>query len=451
MDNNLIAFSTDAENKGYKNLNYEGKPGSNSVTATWGDYNDSYAFDTSGLTNIDGKLYGTREQLDNIFAAPKTQVRGVANSQGVNVGYDRNNNPILNGQTISTNGMINNGGHWYGDQKQVQQIVNNAKPAEYVNPYDDQTNSLLKQLLNYKSFNYNPNQDKDLQTAMKFARVQAMQDAVERGQGNSTGMEWAASQAANNLIPQYRQQALDIYNADRGYLKDLLGEARTLKTVAADEYKMLEDLYNQKEQLHNDAIRLDREGALTTAEINQINAYIRQGDKKLELDEYNIKENLKLEKEKIKQTADQFTQQLNFDKEKFDEDKVRFWVQQQFEVNEADKNRALQILLTTGMVQTQYMADLLGVDVGTTTLDWLQNKWNEEVEKGKLDLAWSEYGLDETKYKDSKTPPGGDDGSGDDLLKPTETTEPKTIDLSNNPFFKNFYPGDKENAPKINI
>ena len=429
MDNNLIEFRTDAGNRGYKNLNYEGKPGSNSVTATWGDYNDSYAFDTSGLTNIDGKLYGTREQLDNIFAAPKSQVRGVATSQGVNVGYDRNNNPILNGQTISTNGMINNGGNWYGDQKQVQQIVDNVKPKEYVNPYDDQTNSLLRQLLNYKSFNYNPNQDKDLQTAMKFARVQAMQDAVERGQGNSTGMEWAAAQAANNLIPQYRQQALDIYNADRGYLKELLGEARALKTTAADEYKMLEDLYNQREQLHNDAIRTDieraategdlkyKEGTLandtreTTADINQgdrkldideratnaeieqgdrnldiyetkTNAEIEQGDRKLDIDEKYNDESLKLKAQEIankyeidvktlEQDADQFMQTLDFNKIQADRDEVYRWVLQQFEVNEKEKEKYMQEFLAIGKVVNQQMADVLGIPVGTTTVDFL--------------------------------------------------------------------------------
>jgi len=215
---NEFTFRGELEKQGAKDITWDGA--NNGVRATVGG--KSYFYDTSGLENRNGTLYGSAEQIKEVLKSPMQHVRNTAVSQGVDVN-NVGTKPYLNGQEISTDGMVLSGDNWYANGKALNGIIEGVKPKEYVSPYKDMGMDLLDELLNYKDFSYDPDNDENLQKDMGFAKRQAMRDAVNRGQGSSFGMEYAASSAANELIPKYRQQAYEEHQDGIDFLLDLMG------------------------------------------------------------------------------------------------------------------------------------------------------------------------------------------------------------------------------------
>ena len=179
-------------------------------------------FDTSNMTNNNGRLEGTQSDIDKMLKGGKAQVRQTGVNNGVWVGYDQNNNPTYNGQALDTTGMVNVDGRWYGNGDYVNQMAKTAA-NRYENPYQGTRDKLLDDLLNYKKYSYNPSEDESLENAMELARRAAMRSAVDRGVGNSSIAEYASAAAANQLIPQYEEKQYQRYLADRDYLGQLLG------------------------------------------------------------------------------------------------------------------------------------------------------------------------------------------------------------------------------------
>ena len=85
----------------------------------------------------------------------------------------------------------------------VQEVL---KVQDNYFPKIDKCEEELRGILD-REFEYDPDEDEELQDAMEFAKRQAMRDAVDRGQGNSFGAEYAASAAAEKLIPVYKEYA----------------------------------------------------------------------------------------------------------------------------------------------------------------------------------------------------------------------------------------------------
>ena len=206
------------EKRGISDISYDGA--TKKVTGTLNG--KRYAYDTSGLTNKDGSLYGTGEQINKVLGGGQRQLRDAAQQGGVSVGFDRFNNPMLNGTALSRNGLTNIGGNWYGDESYIDNAVEAAK-TRYKDPYETQRGNLLEQLMNYKKFAYDPQNDTQLLTAMELSRRQAQRDAENRGQGNSFGSDYASAAAAQALIPQYEEKAYERYIDGRNYLAQLLG------------------------------------------------------------------------------------------------------------------------------------------------------------------------------------------------------------------------------------
>lgn len=204
--------------RGISDISYDGA--TKKVTGTLNG--KRYAYDTSGLTNKDGSLYGTGEQINKVLNGGQRQLRDAAQQGGVSVGFDRFNNPMLNGTALSRNGLTNIGGNWYGDERYIDNAVEAAK-TRYKDPYETQRGNLLEQLMNYNKFDYNPQNDTQLLTAMELSRRQAQRDAENRGQGNSFGSDYASAAAAQALIPQYEEKAYERYIDGRNYLAQLLG------------------------------------------------------------------------------------------------------------------------------------------------------------------------------------------------------------------------------------
>ena len=205
-------------NKGYTNVTYI--PNTAGVTAAKDGM--TYYFTPTGLTNYNGTLIGTNDQISGIIDNSMRQVRQTGNDAGIYVGVDANGNPTYNGQTLDTSGMVNIDGRWYASGDYLDNAVKTAT-NKYEDPYKDKRGELLEKLLGYDEFAYNPKEDQYLQDAMELARRAAMRSAVDRGVGGSSIAEYAAAAAANGLIPQYEDRAYQRYLGERDYLGQLMG------------------------------------------------------------------------------------------------------------------------------------------------------------------------------------------------------------------------------------
>lgn len=357
-------FRSTANNYGYENLNFDGK----NVTAT--KNGNSYLFKTDGLTNVNGRLYGTKEQLNDIFSNPYSQVRNTAVSQGVNVGYNQYNQPVLNGQAVATNGMVNSGGNWYMEGGALGDLLSGVAYKEYENPYQDNLVDYLDQLANYKEFSYDADSDESLKAAQDEAMTLMMQKAYDMGRGNTSWMDYQTQKVAQDLIPQFEQKAYDRYINERNYLADLFNMTRGLSQDSFNEFNARETLnetrrHNNAQEDYNNRLLAneDRDYAFKVSEAEKSNAR---------------------EDKRLAESINQFTQTMDFEKAKFTADEVYRWVLQQFEVNkytdEQTLNRVLQKWFNTGEADEE-VSRVLGVPVGEKTIDRL----NYELATGKFD------------------------------------------------------------------
>jgi hypothetical protein len=305
-------------NKGYTNVTYI--PNTAGVTAAKDGM--TYYFTPTGLTNYNGTLIGTNDQISGIIDNSMRQVRQTGNDAGIYVGVDANGNPTYNGQTLDTSGMVNIDGRWYASGDYLDNAVK-AATNKYEDPYKGTRDKLLEKLLGYDEFEYNPNNDKYLQDAMELARRAAMRSAVDRGVGGSSIAEYAAAAAANGLIPQYEDRAYQRYLGERDYLGQLMGYVGNASDYALGEY-----------------------------DINNTN---RKDDR-----------NFAAGQEARAEDQNYKNKYYEFDKEKF------LYEQKQDAINNGNTERALALdELDKFGYATDYVAKVLGVEPGTPDVEVL--------------------------------------------------------------------------------
>ncbi len=306
---NDVGFRKTLEGMGAKDIAYD--DGTKGVTATVNGQKVFY--DGSGFENKNGTLVGTKEQVNAVIQNPLTQVRQTGFDNGVFVGYDQNNNPTYNGQTLDTTGMVNVGGRWYGNGNYLQDAVK-AVTNKYEDPYKGTRDTILDRLLNYEKFSYNPSNDENLQNAMELARRAAMRNAVDRGVGGSSIAEYAAASAANNLIPQYEDKAYQRYLGERDFLGQLMGYVDNASNYELNEYS--------------------------------VNNQNRIADRDYAANQQNIEDNMAINKEQT------------------DYERAEYAKAQKI-------NEAMQRVALTGVVSAED-APTLGLPAGTTTLEAMQ-------------------------------------------------------------------------------
>lgn len=350
---NEVGFRNRLESMGAQDIAYD--DGSKKVTATVNG--KRYLYDTSGLKNDNGTLVGSAQDIEKIISNPLTQVRGKGVQSGVSVGYDKFNNPMYNGQSLGTEGMVNVGGNWYGNENYLNKFISGVKNT-YEDPYKKQRDNVLNQLINKKEFSYNPDNDENLKNAMELARRAALRSEVDRGQGGSFGMEYAANQAANSLIPQYEDKAYEKHMNERGYLASLLGYI-------------------------NDATNAD------------INAHsINQNQKNIDRDYNSQQEQFgisnKFNEQQFKEQIRQFNEGMTQEQAQFNEQMLLSWAQQKLSENayKSDEEQrkfeqGLNLFLATGYVPYNY-AEVLGLPAGASTLDAAQFAHNKYVDMQNL-------------------------------------------------------------------
>ncbi len=350
---NEVGFRNRLESMGAKDITYD--EGTKKVTATVNG--QRYLYDTSGLKNNNGTLVGSEQDINKIVSNPLTQVRGKGVQSGVSVGYDEFNNPMYNGQSLGTEGMANVGGNWYGNENYLNKFISGVK-NNYEDPYKKQRDNILSKLINQKEFSYNPDNDENLQNAMKIARRAAMRSEVDRGQGGSFGMEYAASQAANSLIPQYEDKAYEKNMNERGYLASLLGYI-------------------------NDATNAD----MNAHSINQNQKNIDR-DYNSQQEQFGIANNFN--KAQFAEQIRQFNEGLTEEQAQFKEQMLLSWAQQKLSENayKSDEEQrkfeqGLNLFLATGYVPYNY-AEILGLPAGANTLDAAQFVHNQYIDTEKL-------------------------------------------------------------------
>ena len=379
----LIWVRDYGDKAGYTNYQYDGNSNKNSITANKNGVN--YAFDTSGLTNIDGKLYGTQKQLDDIFSRPMSQVRNTATAQGVNVGYDQYGNPTLNGQAVSTKGMTYNNGNWYMEGNALGNLIEGVKPQQYTNPYADTIGTLLDDLLNYKEFSYDPSEDEALKKAQEDSMILARQQAYDMGRGNTSWMDYQTQKVADDLASAYEQKAYEKYIADKNYLMELLGQARGVSQDALNEYNINESLKEQR-----------RATDLNTEYQNRM---LANENKRLENEIYDTRaDNARADRE-LNESINQFNKTMNWNKAQFDEEMLYNWARHELDgkkfVSDQEERKAQQVLnafIATGIANEE--TELwFGIPAGTPTIDYL----NYVLASGKFDYQ---------KQKDVKKPKG---------------------------------------------
>lgn len=347
--------------QGYTNVYYD--EGTKNVSAR-NKKGETVAFNTSGLNNVDNHLVGTQQQIQSIVNNPLIGVRDKAIKEGVNVGYDQYNNPVLNGQSADTTGMANVNGRWYAAPNSVNSIIAAVKPQEYVNPYAETQKNLLYDLYNYKDFSYNPESDNNLQTAMGFARRQAQRNAVDRGQGNSFGMEYAANSAANNLIPQYEDKAYQKYLDARNYLAQLFGLTSDAERNERETYQMNRNFRNSDREFsanqdYNARMlqNADKENALNREQFDWKKA---TDERDFYRNVYEFDQNLGAQL-----TENDRNYYLNLEKLMLDKASLAS------DIDYKNMQVALSILNTLGEAD-EFVEQKLGIPRGTKTIDALQ-------------------------------------------------------------------------------
>jgi len=107
----------------------------------------------------------------------------------------------------------------------------------YTSPYADQITSGLSAITNRSPFNYDPNSDKGLQSAMSSTTDAISRAAARRGMIYSDSNKAQMGQAAMGLIPQFRNEAYSEYSGENNRLNDVLAQLMALENAKYGQFR----------------------------------------------------------------------------------------------------------------------------------------------------------------------------------------------------------------------
>lgn len=237
---------------GAGNVGYD--PNTKGITATIGG--KTYDLGNEGLTlGEDNRYYAPNSDYLNQLLLSKTgylPVRDTLQTSGDTVDW-ADGQLIVGGKEYNTggqNGYVNIDGTLYASEDKI----NALKTPTYVNPYDDQTQSLLKKLMTNidKGFTYDPASDTALQQAQDQAQRSVVRDTARRGILNSTDTAYYSGLAASQLVPQYEQMAYGRYQDKQTNYFNLVN---TLSNMNAQELQVWQA--NQTEKYNGAMLTLN--------------------------------------------------------------------------------------------------------------------------------------------------------------------------------------------------
>lgn len=203
-----------------------------------------YGLDTDGV-------YGTKtkEAVENYQAANNLTKDGIAGKNTLGLLYGTNTG-TTNTTTTSQPTAVQQA------QTLLDQVTAN-KPGEYTSTWRDQTDALIKQLMDRGPFSYDINNDPlwemytdQATTQGKLAMMDTMGQVAALSGGYSNSYGQAAGQQAynaylqqlNQMIPQLQEQALNRYNAEGDAL---LNKASIAAQQEALDHERWNNAYNQ--------------------------------------------------------------------------------------------------------------------------------------------------------------------------------------------------------------
>ena len=205
--------------------------------------------DTSRMQLVDGRYQASQEDIDNILAqVNQNQVQPQGQSEGQNIN-DIEQQYMQDRDTVRSQ---------YADTiKGFEEGLGSYKPL-YA---EDITNALREAFGN--PFEYNPDADRGLQDAMKYAEREIVNSMNARGILNSSITRDQMGEMISSMIPQYEQIAFERYQQNinnqlkrvdvlqnlseqdytryTDYIDMAMGNAESLTTMALD---TMEDNYN---------------------------------------------------------------------------------------------------------------------------------------------------------------------------------------------------------------
>ena len=238
MDYNVESWLSE---RGYETMENDG----NLVVIDGGG--GAYAIDTAGFQNADGAYRASADAIKSALTksgvgAPSgyTPLRNTLAAGGATVGYDKASDaPIVNGQKLNTNDsrIVKVGNDYWIEKSFAKSFL----PKTYENPYQKETNSILKSLANMQ-FSYDPKKDTALAAAQEEAMLRAKQSANSRGLLGGSTAEIMRQRAVQELVPQYEALARQRFESDRAAKVDALSILSGLAKNAFAEYEGMENL-----------------------------------------------------------------------------------------------------------------------------------------------------------------------------------------------------------------
>ena len=223
------------------------------ITATVGG--KTYDLGNEGLTLEGDRYYAPSTDFLDRLLINKTgylPVRDTLQAAGDTVDWN-DGQLIVGGKAYNTgnqNGYVNIDGTLYASQDKI----NSLKTPTYTNPYNDQTQEILKKLMTNidKGFTYNPNTDKALQQAQEQAMRAVGEEMNSRGILDSTFTKHYTQQAAQELIPQYEQMAYGRYQNEQNNYFNLVNTLSNMNTQELQTWQA-----NQTERYNNAMLTLN--------------------------------------------------------------------------------------------------------------------------------------------------------------------------------------------------
>ena len=206
-------------------------------------------------------IYGTKTKaaVEKYQAANNLTKDGIAGKNTLGLLYGTNTGTTnTTTTTTTTNNATTTSQPTAVQQAQIllDQVTAN-KPGEYTSTWRDQTDALIKQLMDRGPFSYDLNSDplwemyKDQYTTQgELAMMDTMGQVAALSGGYSNSYAQAAGQQAynsylqqmNQMIPQLQEQALNRYNAEGDAL---LNKASIAAQQEALDYERWNNAYNQ--------------------------------------------------------------------------------------------------------------------------------------------------------------------------------------------------------------
>lgn len=343
---------------GYTNIAYD----ENTKNVSAVKNGQTYGFNTANLKNVDGRLVGDYNTINNIVKGGQTQSRDYGEKNKINIGFDQYGNPMYNGHILDTTRGTNVNGKWYFDKDYLDEMIDIAKPQEYVNPYAEQQQKLLNDLYNYGEFSYDPAKDAALKKAQSDSIKLARQNAYNQGRGNTSWMDYQTQKVANDLAYQYEDKAYQKWLDNRNYLASLYGLTNEAEAAERGIFSLNNDIRNNERNYAADQEYRARGLASNDRDFNE---NVRQYEQNFA---ETVRNNLWNQDYTERQAAEQ--NMLAWAQHKLNG--MQYVSAQQAQ----DINTALQIWAQYGYVPNEWAANILGLPVGTSTLDAQQIQAN---------------------------------------------------------------------------